>query len=87
MRRELQEAARRRGVRRVRVFGSVARGATTATSDVDLLVDLAPGHTLVDLVGFQQDAEQVLGVRVDAATPGILKARARPRILREARRL
>jgi hypothetical protein len=86
-RRELLEAARRRGVRRVRLFGSVARDASTDVRDVDLLVDLAPGRTLLDLVGFQQDAEEILGMPVDAATPQILKDDVRARVLREARAL
>ena len=36
-------AARRHGASNVRVFGSVARGEDGPDSDVDLVVDLAPG--------------------------------------------
>jgi hypothetical protein len=84
---KLLQAARRHGIRRVRLFGSVGRDEDTRTSDVDLLVDLAPGRTLLDLIGFQQEAEGILGVPVDAATPDILKERVRTRVLREARAL
>ena|SRR5438309_1968471 len=83
----LGEAARRHGVRDLRVFGSVARGDDTAESDIDLLVELAPERTLLDLIGFQQDAQEILGVRVDAAAPRFMKARVRARALREARRM
>lgn len=83
----LREAGRRRGVRDIRVFGSVARGEQTGDSDVDLLVDLEPGRTLIDLIGFQQEAEDILGVRVDAAAPRFMKGRVRARAIRDARRL
>jgi len=84
---KLLQAAQRHGIRSVRLFGSVARDEDTRTSDVDLLVDLAPGRTLLDLIGFQQDAEEILGVPVHAATPEILKERVRTRVLRGARAL
>ena len=54
---------------------------------MDLLVELEPTRTLLDLVGFQQDAEAILEMPVDAATPEILKDDIRTRVLREARPL
>jgi uncharacterized protein len=72
-------------VRDLRVFGSVARGDETPQSDIDFLVELDPGRTLLDLIGFQQDAEEILGVGVDVATARMLKDRVRIRALREAR--
>jgi uncharacterized protein len=84
-RNSLETAAQRHGVRDLRVFGSIARGDETPESDIDFLVDLEPGRTLLDLIGFQQDAEEILGVRVHVATLRILKERVRARALREAR--
>lgn len=84
---ELVDAGRARGVSRIRVFGSVARGDQTRASDVDLLVDLELGRTLIDLIGFKQDAERILGRPVDVATPSLMKARVRTRALRDARPL
>lgn len=81
----LQAAARRHGVRDIRVFGSAARGDETAESDIDLLVDLDSDRTLLDLVGFQQEAETILGARVDAAAPRFMKERVRARAVRQAR--
>ncbi|MHB8533000.1 MAG: nucleotidyltransferase domain-containing protein [Solirubrobacteraceae bacterium] len=81
------EAALRYGIHDVRVFGSVARSEATDESDVDLLVDLEPGRTLVDLIGFQQEAEKILGVEVDAVTPRFLKRRVRARAIQDARPL
>lgn len=84
---QLLQAARRHGLRHVRVFGSVARGEESEASDVDLLVDLEPERTLIDLIGFQQEAEQILGVKVDAVTERFLKRRVRSGALRDARPL
>lgn len=83
-RERLVAAARRNGVREVRLFGSAARGEDSPDSDVDLLVDLGPERTLLDLIAFQQDASDILGVPVDVATPGILKDRVRERVVAEA---
>jgi hypothetical protein len=84
-RERLLTAAQRHGVHDLRVFGSLARGEETPRSDVDLLVDLDPGRNLLDLIGFQQDAEEILGVDVDVAAPRFMKERVRERALREAR--
>ncbi len=46
-----------------------------------------PGRTLIDLIGFQQAAEEIIGVRVDAAAPRFMKGRVRARAVRDARRV
>jgi uncharacterized protein len=86
-RRRLLDAARTHGVRKVRVFGSLARGEEIPASDVDLLVDLEPGRTLLDLAAFRREAEAILGAPVDVATPDMLKERIRAEVLTEARPL
>jgi len=60
-RRRLRDAARAHGVRRVRVFGSLARGEALPTSDVDLLVELEAGRTLLDLAAFRREARHAQG--------------------------
>jgi hypothetical protein len=80
----VQGLAVRHGVRKVRVFGSVARGEATAESDLDLLVDVEPGRSLLDLVAFWQDVEEALGRKVDVISEGGLSRHLRDRILREA---
>jgi len=77
-------AAERHGMRAVRVFGSVARGAATPSSDVDFLVQVEPGRSLLDLGGFLADLEELLGCRVDVVSERGLKDRVRARILGEA---
>jgi predicted nucleotidyltransferase/DNA-binding XRE family transcriptional regulator len=83
-RRLLLDNAWAHGVRKVRVFGSIARGEAGPASDVDLLVELAPGRTLLDLIGFRREAAGILGIPVDVATPDMLKERVRAEALAEA---
>lgn len=74
------------GVARVRVFGSVARGEATAVSDIDLLVDFAPGAAvgLLDLMRVKAVFEGLLNRRVDVMTEGALKFPLRREILADA---
>jgi len=68
----------------VRAFGSLARGEAQAESDVDLLVNLKPGHTLLDLAAFRREAAEILDLPVDVATIDMLKERIRDEVLNEA---
>jgi predicted nucleotidyltransferase len=81
---EILRIASRHGARDVRVFGSVARGETDRESDIDFLVELEAGRSLLDLGGMQMELESLLGRRVDVVTVRGLKARIRDRVLREA---
>lgn len=74
----------RYGARNPRVFGSIARGEADEESDIDFLVDMEPGRSLLDLGGLQYELEQLLGLKVDVVTEKGLKARIRDRVLREA---
>ena len=56
------------------IFGSVARGDATATSDIDLLVDLDDcGNPLMRVAGLSEELSDVLGVRVDVVSEGLLR--------------
>ena len=81
---ELLALAAKYGAHNVRVFGSVARGEAGPESDIDLLVDMDPGRTILDLVGVYQDAGDFLGRRVDVLTDGGISPYLRKRILSEA---
>jgi hypothetical protein len=76
--------AARRGARNVRVFGSAARGQADEASDLDLLVDMEPGRSLLDLGGLWSDLNQLLGIKVDVVTEQGLRESIRERVLREA---
>ena len=83
-RNEILRLATKYGARNVRVFGSLARGEADEASDLDLLVELDPGRSLLDLGGLQFELEALLGCRVDVVTERGLKLRIRDRVLREA---
>ena len=76
-----------RGARNVRVFGSVAKGVDTEGSDLDLLVDLPVGTSLLEIVGLQFEIEDALGVKVDLCTERELHPGLKRRILAEAQPL
>lgn len=65
---ELLAAFEQHGGRNVRLFGSVARGDDHAESDVDLMVDLDAGVGMFALMEMQDEAERILGVRVDVVS-------------------
>ena len=81
---EILDAASRHGASNVRLFGSVARGEAGPGSDIDLLVDFAPGTSIREEQRLVDELEALLGRKVDLGTPESLKPRARERILREA---
>jgi uncharacterized protein len=86
-REEILQLAVRRGARNVRLFGSVARNEAGPNSDVDFLVDLEPGRSLLDLGGLLMDLQHLLGRQVDVITEAGLRPRLRPQVLKEARPL
>ena len=81
---EFLRIAAQHGAHNVRVFGSVARGEARPDSDVDFLVDMQPGRSLLDLGGLLMDLRDLLGLDVDVVTEHGLKPRIRERILKEA---
>lgn len=81
----IREAAHRRRIRNIRVFGSAARGEETPSSDVDLLVDFdVVKHGVLPLAGFAQDVRAMLGREVDATTSELLRDDVRSQALFEA---
>jgi predicted nucleotidyltransferase len=84
---DVLELARAHGATNVRVFGSVARNDDTTASDVDLLVDFAPGTSLLSVIGLEQALTDLLGVPVDVGPADALREDIRDRVLAEARPL
>jgi predicted nucleotidyltransferase len=87
MRQVIIDAAQAVGARDVRVFGSVARGEDRPDSDIDFLVTLEPGGTLMDLARLEARLEALLGRSVDVVTEGGLKEPVRTSAVREAIRV
>jgi uncharacterized protein len=81
--------AHRSSVRRVveahqarnpRVFGSIARGEDTTSSDLDLLV----GTSLFDIAAIELELERLMGIPVHVTTAGALRGALRESVLAEA---
>jgi len=81
---EILAVAQKRGAYNVRVIGSVARGEDDERSDIDLLVDMEQGRSLLDLGGLLMDLRELLDCSVDVATEDGLKERIRDRVMRDA---
>ncbi len=84
LRPQILAAAAANGARHLRVFGSAARGEEGEESDVDFLVSLERGRTLLDLARLEIRLEQLLGRRVDVVTEASLREPIRSTALREA---
>jgi predicted nucleotidyltransferase len=84
--RQHADELRQRGVEHVYVFGSLVRGEAGAQSDIDLAIDVAPDAdlSLLDLIGLQQRAEDLLGWPVDLVERRMLKRLVQPEVEREA---
>ena len=81
---EILDVARKHGARNVRIFGSVARGDAGPDSDVDILVELEPGRSLLDHAALMLDLSDLLGCKVDVVTDRGIRPRIRDRVLLEA---
>jgi uncharacterized protein len=81
---EILRLAASHGAREVRIFGSLARGEARPHSDIDILVKLDPGRSLLDIVAIKQDLEDLLGCEVDVVTEASISPYIREEVLREA---
>lgn len=77
-----KEKIRGFGVKRLGIFGSVARDEQTDTSDVDILVELE-SETFRGYMGLLLFLEDLFGRKVDLAIKDSIKPRIRDRVLAE----
>ena len=80
----VRPACREFGVRRLDAFGSVARGEGTPSSDIDLLVEMAPDHDLFDMIALSRELGVLLHQKTDVVSDEELSPYLRERILLEA---
>jgi len=80
---EILRIATEHGASNVRVFGSLARGDHSPSSDIDILVDMDPDRSLMDLGGLLMDLQAMLDARVDVATEEMLRPKVREGALRD----
>jgi len=86
-REEVLRIAEKHGARNIRLFGSAARGEARDASDLDFLVEMDPGRSLLDLAALRNELMDLLGREVDVVTEDSLYWLLRRKILREARAL
>ena len=84
---EILAIASRHGARSVRVFGSAARGEAGPESDLDLLVEMEPGRSLLDVVAIKQDVEDLTGRAVHVVTEAAISPYIRESVLEQATQL
>ncbi len=84
---QILRIAQKNGAYDVRVFGSVARGEARPDSDIDFLVKLEAGRSLLDLARLLRELQTLLGLPVDVVTEAGLRPRIRPQVFKDARPL
>jgi predicted nucleotidyltransferase len=87
LRKQILTTAHEYGAYDVRIFGSVARGEARPDSDIDFLVNLESGRSLLDLAHLLRELQTLLGHKIDVVTEAGLRPRIRPQVLEEARPL
>jgi uncharacterized protein len=83
-REDILRIAAKYGARNVRLFGSRARGDARSDSDVDFLVDMPSGCSLLDVGRLLMDLQDILGRKVDVVEPEGLHWYIRDKVLKEA---
>ncbi len=78
------EIAARYGAHDLKIFGSVIREEETTDSDIDFLVKMDEGRSLLDYIGLIQELESFLGCKVDVAQATTLHPVIREQVLQEA---
>lgn len=82
-RKEIVSIARKHGVIKIQLFGSVARGNETSSSDIDFLVMFKEDRSLFDLIALKYDLEDLLGIKVDVVTEESLHVSIRDQVISE----
>ena len=83
-RNKIVQIAASHGAKNLRIFGSVARGQAKQSSDLDVLITLEPGRSLLDVVAIKQDLEDLLGCSVDVVTEDAVSPHIREQVLKDA---
>ncbi|HEX6268403.1 MAG TPA: nucleotidyltransferase family protein [Burkholderiales bacterium] len=78
----IRTLAKAHGAVSIELFGSAARGKDRPDSDIDVMVEMEEGRSLLDLIGLGDDLEAALGRKVDTVSKSAMK----PRVLARARK-
>ena len=83
IKKRIRPVLNRRGVFKAALFGSAVRGEMRRGSDIDLLIDLKEGGTLMDFVGLKLELEEKLDRKVDLVEYAAIKPSLRALIFGE----
>ncbi len=72
------------GAKNIKVFGSVARGEQDQNSDIDFIVEMEKGKTILNRIALMQDLKNLLGQEVDVVTYKSLRERVKQEIIKDA---
>lgn len=83
-RNEILAISKKYGAKSIRIFGSVARGEDRPDSDLDIIVEMEKGASLLDIIAIKQDIEDILGRNVDVVTEASISPYIRDKVIGEA---
>ncbi len=78
------EILKKYGVKKVKIFGSYARGEAKPESDLDVIVEFSQRKSLLEIVGIEQELEDTLGIKVDLLTEKSISPYLKERIEKES---
>jgi predicted nucleotidyltransferase len=83
-REEILDITNRYGAKNIRLFGSILREEIKEKNDIDFLVEMEKGRSLIDIIAIKQDLEDLFGCKVDVVTDFSLSPYIRDEVLRQA---
>ena len=82
---KLMQILKKHGAKKIKIFGSYARGEAKKGSDLDIIVEFDKRKTLLELVGIEQELEDQLGIKIDLLTEDSISPYLIERINRESK--
>lgn len=82
---KLAEFCRKHQIRKLAFFGSILRDDFRADSDIDVLLEFAPGHVPgLAFFSMEEELAAILGHKVELHTPKFLSKYFRDKVVAEA---
>ncbi len=83
IKKQLIPILKRYNIQKASIFGSVARGESTKSSDIDILIELSDEASLLDFIEIKIEIETKLGHNIDLVEFNALKPALKSRILND----